>query len=101
MPDAIPARSTGTEPVSECDAGVPAKPTPMPMNAYPRPTFQYAMSSFQRISMVRKPRKQKTYPVSSVNRDPLRGDQLRRAGCDEHHHHRRGEDGEPGVEGVE
>ena len=24
--DAIPARVTGTEPVSECDAGVPAKP---------------------------------------------------------------------------
>ena len=24
---------TGTEPVSECDAGVPANPTPAPMNA--------------------------------------------------------------------
>ena len=33
MPDAIPARVTGTEPVSECDAGVPANPTPMPTNA--------------------------------------------------------------------
>src|SRR5262245_31684642 len=32
VPDAIPARVTGTEPVSECDAGVPASPTPMPMN---------------------------------------------------------------------
>ena len=31
MPDAIPARRTGTDPVSECDAGVPAKPTPIPM----------------------------------------------------------------------
>ena len=26
VPDAMPARRTGTEPVSECDAGVPAKP---------------------------------------------------------------------------
>ena len=28
VPDAIPARVTGTEPVSEWDAGVPANPTP-------------------------------------------------------------------------
>ena len=33
VPDAMPARCTGTEPVSECDAGVPANPTPMPTNA--------------------------------------------------------------------
>src|SRR5215203_6977252 len=32
VPDAIPARVTGTDPVSECDAGVPAKPTPIPTN---------------------------------------------------------------------
>ena len=32
MPDAMPARETGTDPVSECDAGVPANPTPMPRN---------------------------------------------------------------------
>jgi hypothetical protein len=32
VPDAIPARETGTEPVSECEAGVPASPTPMPRN---------------------------------------------------------------------
>src|SRR3954451_22292684 len=31
--DAIPARRTGTDPVSEWDAGVPASPTPVPMNA--------------------------------------------------------------------
>src|SRR6266498_3993320 len=30
VPEAIPARLTGTEPVSECDAGVPANPTQMP-----------------------------------------------------------------------
>ena len=31
VPEAIPARCTGTDPVSECDAGVPARPTPIPM----------------------------------------------------------------------
>ena len=31
--DAIPARRTGTDPVSECEAGVPASPTPSPMKA--------------------------------------------------------------------
>ncbi len=40
VPDAMPARRTGTEPVSECEAGVPAKPTPTPTNAYPSPTSQ-------------------------------------------------------------
>ncbi len=40
VPEAMPARRTGTEPVSECDAGVPAKPTPMPTSAYASPTFQ-------------------------------------------------------------
>ena len=33
VPDAMPARLTGTEPVSECEAGVPANPTPIPTNA--------------------------------------------------------------------
>ena len=33
VPEAIPTRSTGTDPVSECEAGVPARPTPMPMKA--------------------------------------------------------------------
>ncbi len=32
VPDAMPARCTGTEPVSDREAGVPAKPTPMPTN---------------------------------------------------------------------
>src|SRR6186713_1461895 len=40
VPDAIPARVTGTELVRECDAGVPAKPTPVPTNAYASPTCQ-------------------------------------------------------------
>src|ERR1035441_177653 len=33
VPDAIPARRTGTDAVSECEAGVPAKPTPIPISA--------------------------------------------------------------------
>ena len=33
VPEAMPARFTGTEPVSECEAGVPANPTPAPTNA--------------------------------------------------------------------
>ena len=33
VPEAIPARRTGTEPVSECEAGVPANPTPTPTSA--------------------------------------------------------------------
>ena len=33
VPEAIPARVTGTDPVSECDAGVPASPTPIPTSA--------------------------------------------------------------------
>ena len=60
VPDAIPARVTGTEPVSECEAGVPANPTPVPTSAYARPTFQYAIPSFQSRSIARKPSRQKT-----------------------------------------
>ena len=33
MPEAMPARLTGTDPVSECEAGVPARPMPTPTNA--------------------------------------------------------------------
>ena len=33
VPEAMPTRVTGTEPVSECEAGVPAKPTPAPTSA--------------------------------------------------------------------
>ena len=60
VPEAIPTRRTGTDPVSECDAGVPANPTPMPTNPYARPTFQYGMFSFHRRSIVRNPSRQNT-----------------------------------------
>src|SRR5262249_3325152 len=33
VPDAIPTRATGTEPVREFDDGVPARPTPIPTRA--------------------------------------------------------------------
>ena len=70
MPEAIPTLRTGTEPVSEWDAGVPAKPIPIPTNMYPRPTCQYGLVSPQRSSIVRNPSRTKTYPVSMVRRDP-------------------------------
>ena len=59
VPEAIPARVTGTEPVSECEAGVPANPTPIPTSAYARATFQYEIPSFQSSSIARKPSRQK------------------------------------------
>src|SRR4029450_13181573 len=37
VPDAMPTRRTGTEPVSECEAGVPASPTPIPTKAQATP----------------------------------------------------------------
>jgi hypothetical protein len=60
VPDAIPARSTGTEPVSEWDAGVPANPTPTPSKAYPSPTCQYGIPSSQRRSITTNPNRQNT-----------------------------------------
>jgi len=47
----MPARWTGTDPVSECDAGVPAKPTPVPMSMYATPICQWWLSSFQSRSI--------------------------------------------------
>ena len=35
VPDAIPTRVTGTEPVRERDAGAPASPTPAPTSMNP------------------------------------------------------------------
>ena len=58
--DAMPARRTGTEPVSECDAGVPASPTPAPTKAYASPTCQYGLPVSHSVSIVRNPRKQQT-----------------------------------------
>ena len=60
MPEAIPARVTGTEPVSECDAGVPASPTPAPMKMYAAAICQYGEPSSQRSSIQRNARNRKT-----------------------------------------
>jgi hypothetical protein len=70
VPDAIPARRVGTELVSECDAGVPASPTPVPRNTKARPTDQYPLFSRHSSSMVRKLSRQNVYPASSVKPDP-------------------------------
>ena len=59
VPEAIPARVTGTDPVSECEAGVPANPTPIPTSAYARAILQYEIPSFQSSSIARKPSRQK------------------------------------------
>ena len=58
MPEAIPARFTGTEPVSECDAGVPANPTPIPNNAYPSPDLPVRDPLTPEQDMVKKPKRQ-------------------------------------------
>jgi hypothetical protein len=60
----------GTELVSECEAGVPASPTPAPRNAKASPTTQYELSCFHSRSMVRKLSRQNRYPLSSVKPDP-------------------------------
>ncbi len=70
VPEAIPARRVGTELVSECEAGVPASPTPAPRNAKASPTTQYELSCFHSRSMVRKLSRQNRYPLSSVKPDP-------------------------------
>ena len=51
MPEAMPTRRTGTDPVSEFEAGVPARPTPIPMKMYGIAICQYGVSSFQRSSI--------------------------------------------------
>jgi hypothetical protein len=40
--------------VSECDAGVPAKPTPTPMKMYATAISQYELPSFHRRSIARR-----------------------------------------------
>ena len=56
----MPARVTGTDPVSECDAGVPASPTPAPMKMYAAAMCQYGAPSFQTSSIHTKARNRNT-----------------------------------------
>jgi hypothetical protein len=67
----MPTRVTGTEPVSEFDDGVPARPTPAPSSARGMATCQYAELSVQRSSMPTKASASSTWPIRSVARDPL------------------------------
>src|ERR1039458_2127009 len=78
VPEAIPARRVGTELVSECEAGVPASPTPAPRNAKASPTTQYELPCFHSSSMVTKLSRQNRYPPSSAKPDrPGAGSQQR------------------------
>ena len=98
VPDAMPARRTGTEPVSECDAGVPGEPdadadervaeADLPVRAALLPEQQHGEEAEQ------------AEHVAGEQREPRSPglDELRRAGRDEHHEHRGRQDGEPGVE---
>ena len=67
----MPARWTGTELVSECEAGGPARPTPVPRRAKASTTGQYGLCCRHSSSMVRKLSRQHRYPASRVNPDPL------------------------------
>ena len=66
----MPTRVTGTDPVSEFEDGVPARPTPIPRKMYGIATSQYGMFSFQSNSISRKATKRNACPVRSVRRDP-------------------------------
>src|SRR6478752_1839884 len=70
VPDAMPTRCTGTDPVSEFEDGVPASPTPIPTRMYGIATSQYGVSSFQSTNMPRKARNRMDCPRRSVARDP-------------------------------
>ena len=56
----MPTRVTGTEPVSEREAGVPDRPMPMPTNTNASATTQNEAFSCHNSSIVRKPRKMNT-----------------------------------------
>ena len=67
----MPTRRTGTEPVSEFDEGVPARPTPAPRKQSGSATFQYAMSSFQSRSISTNATRRSAWPIKSVWREPF------------------------------
>ena len=93
VPEAIPARVTGTEPVSECEAGVPANPTPMPTQrvAERRPSSTRCPSSHSR-SIATNPSEAEDVADEQREAGAVRLDQLRRARRDQHHADRRRED---------
>jgi len=70
VPDAIPTRVTGTDPVSEFDEGVPASPTPIPTRTYAIATCQYGVLSAHRRSIVRNASSSPACPNHRVFPDP-------------------------------
>ncbi len=96
--DAMPARATGTEPVSERDAGVPAKPTPMPTSD--------VGERDQPVGRVLLPEQQHDHEaeqaegVADQQREPgpVALDQLRRAGRDHDQPEGRRDDRRAGLE---
>ena len=60
VPDAMPARVTGTDPVSECEAGVPANPTPAPMKRVREGDLPVRDALVPEHSIVRNPSRQNT-----------------------------------------
>ena len=68
----MPTRVTGTDAVSECDAGVPAIPTPAPMSAYDKTTDATGVLVVQSAYIETKPSVQSAKPMSSVMREPNR-----------------------------
>ena len=98
MPDAMPTRLTGTDPVSECEAGVPGEPDAdadervaepdLPVRDVLLPEQQHRQEAEQHED------------VAEEQREPRAAglDDLRRPRRDEHHAERGGQDREPGVE---
>ena len=76
VPEAIPTRVTGTDAVSECDAGVPAIPTPAPMNAYDTMTADNGVFVVHNANMKTNPSVQRAKPMRSVQREPSRAMRL-------------------------
>ena len=91
VPDAIPARVTGTEPVSECDAGVPARPTPAPMKMYATAICQYGDALVPEEQHPQECGEQEHVAEEQREAGTARLDELRRPRRDDDHHQSRGE----------
>ena len=85
MPEAMPARRTGTEPVSECEAGVPAKPTPMPMKRVAEADLPVRDALVPEQQHRDEAEQQNDVADQQREAGAARLDELRRARRDEHH----------------
>ena len=98
--DAIPARRTGTEPVSECDAGVPASPTPAPTKAYAEPDLPVRAAGVPQREHREEPEEAEDVAAEQGEPRTTGLDELGRARRDDDHQDHRGQDGGPGLERV-